>query len=86
MRSAIKNIHLLLANLYTKNADWEKVAFECEQTIKMDGKSAAAYKMLGIAYYNMHKRELATKILHQSLALDSNDQEVKDLLVKISSR
>ncbi len=81
-----RDIHLLLANLYTKSADWEKVAFECEQTIKMDGKSAAAYKMLGIAYYNMHKRELAAKILHQSLALDSNDQEVKDLLVKISSR
>ncbi|HHT9130228.1 MAG TPA: tetratricopeptide repeat protein, partial [Candidatus Brocadiaceae bacterium] len=81
-----KNIHLLLANLYSGNADWEKVALECEQTIKMDKKSAAAYKMLGIAYYNMHKYELAEKMLHQTLALDSNDPEAKDLLVKISSQ
>ncbi|MBI2470451.1 MAG: tetratricopeptide repeat protein [Planctomycetes bacterium] len=80
------NIHLLLADLYSKNADWEKVVSECERVIKIDGKSIAAYKMLAIAYYNTHKYELAEKMLNRALALDPNDQYAKDLLAKISNK
>ncbi|HHT9136007.1 MAG TPA: tetratricopeptide repeat protein [Candidatus Wunengus sp. YC60] len=80
------NIHLLLADLYLKNADWEKVVSAGKQAIKIDGKSIAAYKMLGVAYYNMHQYELAEKTLNQTLTLDPNDQVVKDLLEKISHK
>ncbi len=79
------NIHLLLADLYAKNADWEKVAYACEQALKIDGKSIAAYKMLGNAYYNTQQYELAEKIVNNALALNPNDQDAKDLLVKISN-
>ena len=80
------NIHLLLANLYSKNTDWEKVAYECEQVIKIDEKSIAAYKMLGSAYYNMHQYELAENIINKAIALNPNDLESQDLLVRISKR
>lgn len=79
------NIHLLLADLYAKNADWEKAAYECERVIKIDEKSFAAYKMLGYAYYNTQQYELAEKIVNNALALNPNDQDAKDLLVKISN-
>ena len=48
---------LNVSDLYLKNADWEKVVSECERAIKIDGKSIAAYKMLGVVYYNMHNYE-----------------------------
>ena len=80
------NIHLLLADIYSKNTDWEKVVSECERAIKIDGKSVAAYKILGVAYYNMHNYELAEKTLSQTLTLDPNDQGAKDLLAKISNK
>ncbi|MFN3531245.1 MAG: tetratricopeptide repeat protein [Candidatus Brocadia sp.] len=80
------NIHLLLANLYSKNADWEKVVFECERAIKVDEKSIAAYKMLGNAYYNMHQYELAQKVFNKVLTLDPNDQETQDLVAKNSNK
>lgn len=80
------NIHLLLADIYSRSADWEKVVSECNQAIKLDGKSIAAYKMLGIAYYNMHYYELAEKTLNKTLALDPNDEVTKDLLAKISNK
>jgi len=80
------NIHLLLADLYLKDTDWEKVASACEQAIKLDEKSIAAYKMLGMAYYNMHKYEFAEKMLNKTLMLDPNDQGAKDLLSKISNK
>ncbi|MBI5677625.1 MAG: tetratricopeptide repeat protein [Planctomycetes bacterium] len=80
------NIHLLLADLYLKDTDWEKVISECEQAIKLDEKSIAAYKMLGMAYYNMHKYEFAEKMLNKTLILDPNDQGAKDLLAKISNK
>ena len=80
------NIHLLLADLYLKNADWEKVVSECKQAIKLDEKSIAAYKMLGNAYYNTNQYELAEKMLNRTLTLDPNDQVAKDLLVKISNK
>ncbi|MCR4319634.1 MAG: tetratricopeptide repeat protein, partial [Candidatus Brocadiaceae bacterium] len=73
-------------DLYLKNADWEKVVSACKQAIKIDEKSIAAYKMLGIAYYNMHYYELAEKTLNKTLALDPNDQRTKDLLAKISNK
>ena len=80
------NIHLLLADIYSRSADWEKVVSECNQAIKLDEKSIAAYKMLGIAYYSMHYYELAEKTLNKTLALDPNDQGTKDLLAKISNK
>src|SRR3989339_566921 len=80
------NIHLLLADLYLKDTDWEKVASACEQAIKLDEKSIAAYKMLGMAYYNMHKYEFAEKMLNKTLMLDPNDQGAKDLIAKISNK
>ncbi|MEK6635907.1 MAG: tetratricopeptide repeat protein, partial [Planctomycetota bacterium] len=80
------DIHLLLANLYSKNTDWERVISECEQAIKIDTKSITAYKMLGITYYNMHQYELAEKMLNQTLALAPDDQEAKDLLAKIPNK
>jgi len=80
------NIHLLLADIYSWSADWEKVVSACNQAIKLDGKSIAAYKMLGIAYYSMHYYELAEKTLNKTLALDPNDQGTKDLLAKISNK
>ncbi len=80
------NIHLLLASVYSKNADWEKVASECEQTLKIDEKSITAYKMLGTAYCNMHQFERAEKMLNKALALDANDREAKDLLAEMSNK
>ncbi len=80
------NIHVLLADLYAKTADWKKVAYECERAIKIDEKSIVAYKMLGNAYNNMQQYELAEKIVNNALALNPNDQDAKDLLVKISNR
>jgi len=80
------NIHLLLADIYSRSADWEKVISECEQAIKLDEKSIAAYKMLGMAYYNMHKYEFAEKMLNKTLMLDPNDQGAKDLIAKISNK
>ncbi len=79
------NIHLLLANLYSKDGDWEKVALECEQAMKLGEKSPAVYKMLGIAYYNTHRYELAERMLNQTLTLNPNDQGAKDLIARISS-
>ena len=79
-------IHLLLANLYSKNADWEKVALECEKAVKIDEKSTAAYKLLGITYYNMNQYELAEKIVNKYLTLNPNDQEAHALLIKISNK
>ncbi len=78
-------IHVLLANLYLKNADWDKVVSECEQAITIDENSIAAYKVLGIAYYNMHQYELAEKTAKKTLALNPDDRETQDLLVKISN-
>ena len=80
------NIHLLLADIYSRSADWGKVASECKQAIRIDGKSIAAYKMLGNAYYNTNQYELAEKMLNQTLTLDPNDQVAKDLLVEISNK
>jgi len=80
------NIHLLLADLYLRDTNWEKVISECEQAIKLNEKSIAAYKMLGMAYYNAHQYELAEKMLNQTLTLDPNDQVAKDLLVEISNK
>lgn len=79
------NIRLLLANIYLESSNWEKVVSECEQIVKMDGKSGAAYKMLGIAYYRMRQFELAEKILNHALTLNTDDQGIKDLLITISS-
>jgi tetratricopeptide (TPR) repeat protein len=80
------NIHLLSANLYSKNMEWEKVAYECERAIKIDEKSIAAYKMLVNAYYHLCQYELAEKIANTALTLNSNDRELQDLLVKISNK
>lgn len=80
------NIHLLLANLYSKNTDWEKVVFECEQAMKIDEKSVAAYKMLGSAYFNMHQYEFAENIFNKVLTLDPNDREAQDFLAKSSNK
>ncbi|MDN3513305.1 MAG: tetratricopeptide repeat protein [Candidatus Brocadia sp.] len=80
------SIYLLLANLYARDAEWEKVAAECEQAARVDEKSVAVYKMLGIAYYNMHQYELAEKIAVKTLALNPDDQEAQDLLAKISKK
>jgi tetratricopeptide (TPR) repeat protein len=79
-------IHLLLANLYSKNADWKKVALECEKAVKIDEKSTAAYKLLGITYCNMNQYELAEKIVNKYLTLNPNDQEAQALLIKISNK
>ncbi len=80
------DIYLLLANLYSKNANWQKVVSECEQAIKIDSKSATAYKMLGVAYYNMNQYELAEKMLSQVLTIAPNDQDAKDLLSKLPTK
>ena len=79
------NISLLLANIYSQETDWEKVVSSCNDAIKIDEKSISAYKLLSIAYYNMHQYKLAEKILDKLISLDPNDQGAKDLLVKISN-
>ncbi|MDR4508652.1 MAG: tetratricopeptide repeat protein [Candidatus Brocadiaceae bacterium] len=80
------NIHLLLAELYSRNNNWEKVISECEQVITINEQVAAAYKMLGIAYYNTQQYERAGKILSQAVKLDPNDSGIKDLLTKITNK
>ncbi len=79
------NVHLLLANLYSNDGNWEKVAIECEHALKLGEKSPAVYRTLGIAYYNTHRYELAERVLNQILKLDPNDQVAKDLIAKISN-
>ncbi len=79
------NIHVLLAKLYLKHEDWGKGVYECELALKIDEKSIAAYKLLGILYYNMHQYELAEKTAKKTLVLNPDDQETQDLLVKISN-
>ncbi len=79
------NMRLLLANLYSQEADWEKVVSECERAIKTDDKSPVAYRMLGLAYYNLHQYELAKETLNKLLVLDPTDQGAKDLIAKISN-
>lgn len=74
------NIRALLATMYFNNHDWEKVISECEQIIRMDNKSAAAYKMSGISYYNLHQYELAKKMFDQALVLNPDDQTIKNTL------
>ncbi|MCF6157672.1 MAG: tetratricopeptide repeat protein [wastewater metagenome] len=78
------NIRILLAQIYIKTNNWEKAIPECEYIIRMDNKSSVAYKMLGISYYNIHQYGLAKKVLDQAAGLNANDQEVKDLLTRIS--
>lgn len=80
------NIHLLLADLYSKDADWEKVVYECERVLKIDKKLISAYQMLGNAYYNTQQYERAEKIVNKAIVLNPNDQESQDLLVKISKK
>lgn len=82
---ATAKIHVLLANLYLKNAEWDKVVSECEQAIAIDENSIAAYKVLGNTYYTMHQYELAEKTAKKTLELKPDDQETQDLLVKISN-
>ncbi len=78
-------IHLLLANLFVQDAEWENAVAECTKAIKIDEKSSNAYKMLGIAYYNMRQYEPAGKTLNQALALAPDDQEIKDMVAKVSA-
>ena len=80
------NINLLLADFYLKNAEWLKVISECEQALRIDKNSIITYKLLGMAYYSMNNYELAGKALSTALTLDANDQEAKDLLVKIQNK
>ncbi|MFO0793087.1 MAG: tetratricopeptide repeat protein [Candidatus Brocadiaceae bacterium] len=80
------NMRLFIAHLFMKISDWEKAVFECEQIIKIDEKLTVAHKMLGVAYFNMQQYDRSRKELRQTLALDPNDQETKDLLTKIPSQ
>lgn len=78
------NILALLVTIYYKNGDWEKVISECEQIIRIDNKSAAAYKMSGISYYNLQHYALAKNMLNQALELDPHDQKIKEMIIDIS--
>ena len=80
------NMRLFTAHLFMKISEWEKAVFECEQIIKIDEKLTVAHKMLGVAYFNMQQYDRARKEFGQTLALDPNDQETKDLLAKIPSQ
>lgn len=80
------NMYVLFADLCMKNADWDTAVHACEQAIQIDEKSVAAYKLLGIIYYNMQQYELAEKIAQKTLALNPGDQETQDLLAKISNK
>lgn len=80
------NIHILLADLCMQNAEWDTAVHACEQAIRIDEKSVAAYRLLGIIYYNMEQYELAGEMAQKTLALHPGDEETQDLLAKISKK
>jgi len=78
------NLHILLADLYSKNTDWNKVVSECKQALEIDKNSITAHKLLGLAYYNLNQYQLAEKSFNRVLELDSKDQKSRDMLAKIA--
>ncbi|WP_347275674.1 tetratricopeptide repeat protein, partial [Candidatus Kuenenia sp.] len=80
------NIHLLLADIYLKNFDWENAMRECQRVIQIDKKSIDAHRILGIVYYNMKQYELAKDVLEKTLTLAPDDKVALELLEKIAEK
>ncbi len=79
-------IHLFLAGLYSKRADWENVVSPCKKALALDKNSAEAFKLQGFAYCNLNKDNLAEESLRQALALLPGDQEASELLEKLADK
>lgn len=80
------HIHLLLADLYSKRADWENVVSSCKKAVMLDKNSAEAFKLQGIAYYYLNQYNLAEESLRQTLTLFPGEQEATEMLNKISNK
>ncbi len=80
------HIHLLLADLYSKRADWENVVSSCKKAVMLDQNSAEAFKLQGIAYYYLNQYNLAEESLRQTLTLFPGEQEATEMLNKISNK
>lgn len=79
-------IHLFLAGLYYKKADWENVVSACKKAIAIDKNAAEALKLLGFAYCNLNKNNLAEEPLRQALALLPGNQEISVLLNSLADK
>ncbi|HJW87108.1 MAG TPA: tetratricopeptide repeat protein, partial [Candidatus Brocadiaceae bacterium] len=79
-------IHLFLAGIYYKKADWENVVSACKKAIAIDKNAAEALKLLGFAYCNLNKNNLAEEPLRQALALLPGNQEVSELLKRLADK
>lgn len=80
------HVHLLLADLYSKKADWENVVSSCKKAIILDNNSAEAYKLQGNAYYYLNQYNLAEESLRQTLTLFPGEQEASELLNKLADK
>jgi tetratricopeptide (TPR) repeat protein len=64
------NVHLNLANAYLL-ADSNSAAIDlCQQALKLDHNSAAAYYLMGLAYMHMDQPEPAVQAFEQSQKID----------------
>lgn len=79
-------IHLFLAGLYYKKADWENVVSTCKKAVALDKNAAEAFKLLGFAYCNLNKDNLAEEPLRQALALLPGNQEISELLKRLADK
>lgn len=80
------NIHLLLADIYLKNFDWENAMRECQRVIQTDKKSIDAHRILGVVYYNMKQYDMAKDVLEKTLTLAPDDKVTMELLEKIEEK
>ena len=78
--------HLFLAGLYYKKADWENVVSTCKKAVALDKNAAEAFKLLGFAYCNLNKDNLAEEPLRQALALLPGNQEISELLKRLADK
>ena len=76
-------IHLFLAGIYYKKADWENAVSACKKVIAIDKNAAEAYRLLGFAYCNLNKNNLAEEPLRQALALLPGNPEITELLKRL---
>lgn len=79
-------MHLFLAGLYYKKADWENVVSTCKKAIALDKNAAEAFKLLGFSYCNLNKGDLAEEPLRQALALLPGNHEISELLKGLADK
>ncbi len=64
------NVHLNLANAYLLEGSNAAVIDLCQQALKLDHNSAAAYYVMGLAYLHMDQPEPAVQAFEQSQKID----------------